>query len=55
VAEVAARRGLEVFFAGGAFASPASRRGVRGTPLGDDLIEACSTIRRVTLARSPAA
>ncbi len=43
--------GVRVFYAGGAFASPASRRGVPGTYLGTDLIEAAGVIES-TLIRA---
>ncbi len=42
-------RGVRAFFAGAAFGSPASRRGVPGTYLGTDLVAAASTIEATLL------
>jgi methanogenic corrinoid protein MtbC1 len=55
VEELSALPGVAVFFAGGAFASAGARRGVRGSYLGEDLVEATETIRRVTEGLPPAA
>jgi hypothetical protein len=40
IAAVATLPTVEAFYAGGAFASPSSRRGVPGTYLGDDVVDA---------------
>jgi DNA-binding transcriptional MerR regulator len=44
VAAAAALPGVRAFYAGNGFASPASRRNVAGTYLGDDVVEAVDTI-----------
>lgn len=46
--EVSVLPDVSVFFAGGAFASSGARRGVRGTYLGENLVEAAETVRVLT-------
>lgn len=48
--EVAAIPGVHVFYAGGGFAAPSSRRGVPGTYLGQDLLEAAEVLEGELLA-----
>lgn len=48
--EVAAIPGVHTFYAGGGFAAPSSRRGVPGTYLGEDLLEAAAALERELLA-----
>lgn len=59
IASAAAVPGVQAFYAGNAFSSPASRRDVPGTFLGDDVVEALGIIesaspdRRGSLATAP--
>ena len=46
--------GIDVFYAGNAFATPRSRRGVPGRYLGVGVEDACATLTRALMPDDPA-
>jgi methylmalonyl-CoA mutase cobalamin-binding subunit len=50
--EIAARDGLDVFYAGNAFAAESNRRDLRATYLGDDLLDASRSVERALERRA---
>jgi hypothetical protein len=48
IAAAAALPGVRAFYAGNAFVAPSARKGVRGSYLGEDLVEAARVVESST-------